>query len=454
MTTSAPRARGPGAGPPAGPPAGAGQPAPEQPALGEPAASQTASGWSDSGQPEGGQSAAAGRPAGGQQPGQDPARPGSPRGWRSWGWPLAIVAVVIIGGVLTAVLSARSPAWPLDPSSTRPSGSHALADLLAARGVTVIRTDTAAGTVSAARAAPATVVVTSPWQLTHAQLATLAQTPAALVIVGPDQRVLNALAPAVTVAGYAPVLRTAPACGLTAARLAGTADLGGTLLRTRAAGASRCYPPAGAPPGWAALVRYPAGGRTITVLGAGTALTNGELAHRGNAALALNLLSSRGRLVWLVPGQAMPVPVPGPQRSGPGLIPGAALLVAAELAVAALLAALWRMRRFGPLVSEPIPVVVRASETTEGHARLYQSRHSRDRAAAQLRATALDRLLPWLGLPRGAQPAVVCGELTRRTGRATRQIEAILYGPVPPDDGALVRLAADLDTLEGEVLIP
>jgi hypothetical protein len=355
------------------------------------------------------------------------------------------------------VLSARPPAWPLDPRSTKPSGSHALADLLAARGVTVIRTDTVAGTVSAVRGAPATVVVTSPWQLTRAQLAALAQLPAALVIAGPDQRALSALAPAVAVAGYAPVLRTAPACGLAAARLAGTADLGGTLLRTRAAGASRCYPPAGAPPGWAALVRYPAGGRTVTVLGAGTALTNGELAHRGNAALALNLLGARSRVVWLVPGRAVTGPVPGPagpQGPGPGLIPGAALLVAAELAVAVLLAALWRMRRFGPLVSEPMPVVVRASETTEGHARLYQSRHSRDRAAAQLRGTALDRLLPRLGLPRSAQPAVVCGELTRRTGRETRQIEATLYGPVPRDDGALVRLATDLDTLEGEVLIP
>jgi hypothetical protein len=48
----------------------------------------------------------------------------------------------------------------------------------------------------------------------------------------------------------------------------------------------------------------------------------------------------------------------------------------------------------------------------------------------------------------------VCGELAHRSGRPAGEIEALLYGPVPGDDGALVVLAAGLDTLEGEVLIP
>jgi len=32
------------------------------------------------------------------------------------------------------------------------------------------------------------------------------------------------------------------------------------------------------------------------------------------------------------------------------------------------------------------------------------------------------------------------------------EIRAILFGPVPGDDAALVRLATDLDALEGQVL--
>ena len=45
----------------------------------------------------------------------------------------------------------------------------------------------------------------------------------------------------------------------------------------------------------------------------------------------------------------------------------------------------WRGRRFGPLVVENLPVVVRAGETREGRARLYQRSSARLRAADALR---------------------------------------------------------------------
>ena len=110
--------------------------------------------------------------------------------------------------------------------------------------------------------------------------------------------------------------------------------------------------------------------------------------------------------------------------TGPGsrpitaLIPGPVYLVIAELAVALALAALWRMRRFGPLVFEPLPVVVRACETVEGHGRLYRSRRARDRAAAALRAAAVARITSRPGLPQPASPEVICQELAGRTGRS------------------------------------
>jgi hypothetical protein len=122
--------------------------------------------------------------------------------------------------------------------------------------------------------------------------------------------------------------------------------------------------------------------------------------------------------------------------------------------VALVLAALWRMRRFGPLVFEPLPVVVRASETAEGHGRLYRSRRARDRAAAALRAAAAARLTTRTGLPQATSPEVICQELARRTGRGAGEIRAMLFGPVPGDDAALMKLATDLDDLEGQVLTP
>ena len=47
---------------------------------------------------------------------------------------------------------------------------------------------------------------------------------------------------------------------------------------------------------------------------------------------------------------------------------------------------------------------------------------------------------------------MICRELARRTARGDPQIQAILFGPAPGDDAALVQLANDLDTLEGQVL--
>jgi len=95
------------------------------------------------------------------------------------------------------------------------------------------------------------------------------------------------------------------------------------------------------------------------------------------------------------------------------------------LVIAAILAALWRGRRLGPVVAERLPVVVRAAETVEGHGHLYWSRRSRDRAAAAL---------------------------TPRSGRSTGEIVALLAGPVPTDDATLVALAGGLDKLEKDAL--
>jgi hypothetical protein len=231
--------------------------------------------------------------------------------------------------------------------------------------------------------------------------------------------------------------------------------MGGMALRSAAPGAWRCYP-AAAPPGLPPavfLVRYASGGHLISVLGTGAPLANAHLGAGGDAALAMNLLAAGRNIVWLVPS-----PVPGPAQAAHGrrslgsLIPPGVYAVAAQLAIAVVLAALWRMRRLGPLVTEPLPVVVRACETVEGHGRLYRSRRARDRAAGGLRGAALGRIVTRLGLPPGVPDGVVCRELASRTGRGAGEVAAILFGDVPRDDGALVRLAADLDRLEGQVL--
>jgi hypothetical protein len=375
----------------------------------------------------------AAQPAGPQQ------RPGRvPRRWRL---PVSIAAVVLIGGLVIALLApAASPTGYLDPASTHGTGARALADILASRGTRVIRvTNAAAATAAGARL----IVVTDPNGLTLEQQGELGDTSARLLLVAPDEDALLTLAPGVNAVSRLPVGPVQPACGLPAATLAGSASLGGTGMQLDPGyPGTRCYPAGRA----AFLISY---SRQLTILGTGAPLENEHLAALGNCALALNLLGRGGEIAWLVPAQ------PAAASAGSGsfwrLVPAGAYLVAAELGVALLLTAAWRARRLGPLVAEPLPVVVRAAETTEGHARLYKASRSRGQAAQALRTAVAGRLARALGLPADAAAGVIAAEVAARTSLSRDQAQQLLSGPAPATDADLVTLATELDAMEGEV---
>ena len=185
---------------------------------------------------------------------------------RHAGWlgPVAVVALILLAGVLIALLRpAPATAGYLDPGNPKAQGTRALADLLGQRGQQVTRVATAAAAQAATRGSPATLVITSPYLLTARQLAALVRGPASLVVVEPDSAALSALArsprpgPPVRVAGAAEVQPGQP--GLLAAR-------GGRRrgrphgrcpdARTRTGRAAQCYQVHGHP----SLIRYPAGG--------------------------------------------------------------------------------------------------------------------------------------------------------------------------------------------------
>ena len=371
--------------------------------------------------------------------------------WHTWRVPMVLIAIVVAGGTLIALLQPAPANTYLDPTSTAPTGTHALADILAARGHPVVTTTTPAQASSAARARPSTVVITSPQYLSARQIAVLARLPGNLVVVAPDQPALTELVPgAMVVAGLA-VGQVRPRCQLAAAQLAGNADMGGSGLELRGlvAGAQLCYSVAGLP----TLAEYVVGGKTIAILGNGQLLSNQSLGQLGNAALALNLLETSQRVVWLVPAPGVQVPaalVRSP-RSFTSFIPLGAWLVVLQLAIAALLAALWRARRLGPILAEPLPVVVRAAETVEGHARLYLSRRASGRAAEGLRAATIDRLAPVVGVPRPVSREAMTAAAAARSGLPASRIEAVLFGPPPANDAALVKLADEIDALERQV---
>jgi len=383
--------------------------------------------------------------------------PGSASGtaaaWRRWRIPLALIAFILIGATVIAILlPAPRPNAYLDPASTTQLGTRALADILAERGHQVVGTYTSSAALAAIRPGNTTVVITSPGLLTGPELTRLSLAQADLVVVEPDRPVLALLSPGITIAGSSGVTRPVPpGCQLGPATAAGNADMGGvTFAISRATpGAAGCYRAGGHP----SLVRYAAAGKVVTILGTGLPLSNQYLADQGNAALAINLLSTSHRIVWLT-AQPSPAAGTGPGRgtgSTPPLIPVAAVLVVLQLGVAVVLAALWRARRLGPLVPEQLPVVVRASETVEGHARLYQSRRARGRAAAAIREAMLARVQPALGLGQGAPQDAVTGAIASRSRLSPQEISMTIFGPPPASDAELVNLVRSLDQLEREV---
>jgi hypothetical protein len=353
--------------------------------------------------------------------------------------PAIIALVALAAGVLIGVLTAPGPPGFLDPTSPDQQGSRAIAALVRQQGVEVDVVRTAA---EARAPAGATLLVPFPDRLAPAQLDAVRTSGADLVLVAPGPEVLAALAPGVeTTARAEPVDVREPGCALPAAERAGAVTLGGGGYRADRAIA--CYATAQG----AALVQV-GGPRTVTVLGSSEVLENSSLAEEGNAALAVGLLATHPRLAWFLPEPEGP-PVDA-ERSLLDLVPPGWLWGAGQLAVAAVLLALWRARRLGPVVAEPLPVVVRSAETDEGRARLYRAAGAREHAAEVLRAAARARLAPLLGLPVAAERAALVAAAGDRTGRPA-PVEDLLFGPAPADDAALVALADRLDDLEREV---
>ncbi|WP_179232414.1 DUF4350 domain-containing protein [Streptomyces sp. CS159] len=384
---------------------------------------------------------------------------------RTRGIALALV-LLLAGAVAIAVVRSDARHGALDPRSADPYGSRAVAELLADRGVST-RVVTTLDEARAATGRNTTLLVAAPDLLTERQQNRLHSATTGsggrTVLVAPGGAAVERLAPGVTADPALSFDSTlAPACDLPAARRAGDADTGGIRYSTHLE-ADACYPSRRL----ATLLRLPdpsakasaegAQGDTV-VLGARDILLNDHLDEHGNASLALQLLGSRDHLVWYLPSLS-DVPAPDEERSFFDLLPSGWLWGTLQLFIAAALAALWRARRLGPLVPEKLPVAIRASETVEGRARLYRKANARDRAATALRSATRTRLAPLVGVPvtQAQTPESLLPALSAHLHGAHgdgQSLHALLFGPPPGDDAALIALADQLDALEREVRRP
>lgn len=367
---------------------------------------------------------------------------------------------------------------PLSPGNPGPAGAMAVAEVLSAEGVDVVHATSFEDALDELSAGPATLFLNDAQQYLSAdQVAELESASDRAVLAAPGDRQLSELADGFAVVGPAPVglAGDAPPVAAQCADPDATAAGRITAAGTAYAGSTECFAvelpgAADGPAGGTAdqdsdqdtdqdtdqdgartggLYVTGSSGR-VSVLGAPELLSNGSITEEGHAALALRALGSSPTLVWYEPTGADIVSV-GEGIDPLTLLPPWVNPLLLWLLACAVLAMLWRGRRLGPLATEPLPVVVRAAETAEGRARLYQDARSVDHAARNLRAATLARMARRLRVDRSASPLEVVDAAARHTGRPRVELEQRLLHHTPTSHRDLVHWAQEILDLEKEI---
>ncbi|MFH5824148.1 DUF4350 domain-containing protein [Georgenia sp. AZ-5] len=400
--------------------------------------------------PAAGTPTASGAPTAPAAPGGPDAPPEGAAGrarvwWRRRRAGVVIVAAFLALALLATALTDRTSARPLAPDNPAPDGARAVAQILTGQGVTVREATTLA---QAGRLAGpgSTVLVTDVSLLTTEQRESLLGTGADLVAVGATFDDLDGLGGRVDPGGAGSADPVAARCPDPDATAAGRLSFSrGSVTAEPGSDAVVCFPVDGEGAGAYAVWR--SGDQTVRYLADARVMTNEHLADAGNAALALRMLGHHPELVWYLPS---PLDTSSANEAVP-VVPPRVPLVIAVLAAAVAVLALARGRALGRVVTEVMPVVVRAAETTRGRGRLYRRSRAYDHAAAALRAGTASRVARELGLPRSADAETLLAAVVHATGRRPEDVHALLYGPAPADDAGLLHLSTALDTLESEV---
>lgn len=378
------------------------------------------------------------------------------------------VFVVVTGGGLILGTSGQRSAGELSITNPAPEGAQAAATVLAGRGVDVTATDSLTATTAALGAngqGSSTVLVFDPQQLLSPEqgaelAASAAEHGSKIVAITPGPLLVGKLSGELSSAGS---LSTggegiAANCSQPDALAAGSivapgsaggapGAAGGTVVKVYL-GPESCFAPSGTA-GAAGLLATTADG-AVSAIGSAAVVSNHGLARAGNAALTFRLLGSRENLVWYT-ASAKDIPVSAQPPSLAELTPQWVFPASAWLLLVGVIGMLWRGRRDGPLVLEPMPVVVKASETVTGRARLYQDAKAVDTAARTLQHATLNRLAHTLRLGGAAPPEAVAEAVSVHLGRDRQALFALLIHDVPRTEKDMLTMATQLAALEEEV---
>jgi hypothetical protein len=424
--------------------------------------------------------------------------------------PVAVTLVLLLITGVTYTMEEPDPAADtyLSPAATTDAGGSVLDGALRARGVSVRHLTRTSDALVEAHRGNATLFVPAPEAIHPEYLRMLDLLPSTtrIVLVAPGSSSLRAAGLSVTAQGrrwttkaVGPDAEQDLPCLIDEARAAGPA----AALRQRYHGPGpACY--------GNGLVRAYDLNAEMLVIGAGDPFRNDRIREHGNERLAVGLLGTRDRVIWLDRHRLEPPPLyhstgpdgpdappslypdgdlrtsgpgapdggdppgPGQTRSPPSGGPtsgggstgdggqaspdrGNPLFEAfppwfwamlALLAVAALITALWRARRLGPPVVEPLPVTVRGHETVLGRGRLYRRARNASHSAEILRAAARQRIARRLRLAPGTDLVAAVAAHLRAD---EREIRRVLHDAEVPDDRTLVWLARALHDLTAAV---
>ncbi|QYM65573.1 DUF4350 domain-containing protein [Microbacterium sp. Se5.02b] len=359
------------------------------------------------------------------------------------GWTIVVILVLVVSFVaLRVAASPPGGRGALDPEGRDDAGALALAEILRDQGVEV-EVHRSRADARDAIDDDTTLVMANPYTLTDEALEELMEPADRVVFLSTSTHLLSALG----IGESAPGTLPAVAADCSVPEFAKVGTIRADRLFSAEPEVKACF---GDDEGSAVLVDDRSGTRRVVVEGT-RLFGNASLAEDGNAALALALLGQTDRVVWYVPSYA-DSDIEGESidtlgsLTPPWVTPAILLLMLAGIATA-----VWRGQRFGPLVAETLPVTVRASETMHGRARLTAKAADAAHAADALRDGARRRMARRLGLAlhSGADEVADAASDRLRIPRGT--LQALLTGPLPTDDAALIDLARRLDELEAAV---
>ena len=363
--------------------------------------------------------------------------------------------VLVLFALVIALTPTRAGTGTLDPAGSGQTGARALTQVLGAHGVKVIVVRSAAELAAAVAEHPAkatTVVFGDSTYLRKTAVAEMARAApvARWVVLYPSQGVLDGLGLPVENHPSIDETRATATAKCTSVFVASSDEVNdpGSALRLASTQAAvSCFGPADDAL-WLEL-RAAADRPATTVIGFSDNFDNRHIIAASHAGMAVRALGEQPTLIWVhADATALPADI---DEAAESVWPAWLGPVGAVLFTAVVALALARGRRLGPLVAEPMPVVVRAVETTQSRARLYHRARDRERAAHALRLATTRRLATRIGASRSLPTDQVSRLVADLTGTDATHVNNLLAGPVPADDGALTTLATGLAELEERV---